>query len=93
MFPEQETTEEIAAAGDIRVTGRHTTRADGGLTYEYHGYCFPADDRFRWRARVYCDGELAGTLYGSLGNDHAAAIQNSLTMAIALRIERLGDGH
>jgi len=85
MFLEQDT----PAAGDIRVKGRHTTQGDGGLTFEYDGYSFPADDRFPWRARVYRDGELRGTLYGSLGKDHAAAIQNALMMAIALKIEGL----
>ena len=85
MFPENEP----PAAGDIRVHGRHTTQADGGLTYEYDGYCFPMDDRFLWRARVYRDGQLRGTLYGRLGKDEAARIQNSLTSAIAVKIEEL----
>ena len=74
------------AAGDIRVKGSHTSEADG-KTYEYDGYCFPLDDKFLWRARVYRDGRPGGTLYGRLANDHAAAIQNSLAAAIAAKIE------
>jgi|RhiMethySRZTD1v2_1073278.scaffolds.fasta_scaffold1237959_2 hypothetical protein len=89
MFPENEP----PAPGDIRVQGRHTTKADGNLAYEYDGYCFPIDDRFLWRARVYRDGKLRGMLYGRLGQDQAAAIQNSLTAAIAAKIEELREGH
>ena len=88
MFPEKEP----PAAGDIRVEGRHT-KADGSLTYEYDGYCFPLDDRFLWRARVYRDGKLKKTLYGRLGRDQVAAIQSSLTAAIAVKIEELREGH
>ena len=83
MFAEMET----PAAGDIRVKGKHITEADGGI-YEYHGYCFPLDDKFLWRARVYQGGQLRGTLYGRLGNDRAAAIQNALTVAITAKIEK-----
>jgi hypothetical protein len=89
MFAEEET----PAPGDIRVKGRHTTEAAGGLTYEYDGYCFPLDDRFLWRARVYRDGKLRGMLYGRLGKEQAATIQISLSAAIAAKIEKLPELH
>jgi len=76
------------------LTGRYTTKRDGGLTYEYDGLWFADNDRIVWAARVR-RGQFNAVLDGDIGGAwrlrHLFAARDAIATLIADRIEKLAE--
>ena len=81
------------AAGEIRLRGSYTTQRDGGVTYDYDGYCFRLDDRIIiWRSRISANGGARRMVEGQITRStlrEITPIRDAVRTAISHAIETL----
>jgi hypothetical protein len=72
------------------ISGKYTTKRDGGIAYTYEATWHRANEAFAWDAKVKRDGQLVGTPNGQLilmaGDDLAETVAALVCDSIEHRV-------